>query len=400
MAVGRDELPKALHDLTGRDHLSEVVIVSTCMRTEIYAVASRYHGGISEIRKFLAGWSGRPLEDVAGALYEYHDETAIRHLFRVAAGLDSAVLGEGEVLGQVRQAWSVAQTERASGPVLSILFRQAVEAGKRVRSDTGIARGTTSLSQAAVALAAERLGSLAGRTALVVGAGEMGEAMAVALGAVPGTGPLLVANRTATRATELAARAGGRAIAWSELSDAVSRADVVLTSTAAPEVLLDAATFGQRLGDRSDRPLLIVDIAVPRDVDPALGDLPGVTLLDMDDLKAFAEAAMEDRRREVPAAEAIVAEEVDHHLSIAAQRHVAPLVTAMRERAEAMRLAEVERFGPRLGALDDRQRRAVDALTRGIVAKLLHDPTVNVKAKAGSLEGDRLAAALQQLFDL
>jgi glutamyl-tRNA reductase len=399
MAVGRDELPKALHDLSGRDHLSEVVVVSTCMRTEIYAVASRYHGGISEIRKFLAVWSGHPLEDVAGALYEFHDETAIRHLFRVAGGLDSVVLGEGEVLGQVRDAWSVAQAERAAGPVLSILFRQAVEAGKRVRSETAIARGTTSLSQAAVALATERLGSLAGRTALVVGAGEMGEAMAVALGAVPGTGPLLVANRTATRATELAARAGGRAIAWSELFAGIDRADVVLTSTAAPEVLLDAATFG-RLGDRSDRPLLIVDIAVPRDVDPALGDLPGVTLLDMDDLKAFAEATMEDRRRELPAAEAIVAEEVDHHLAIAAQRHVAPLVTAMRDRAEAMRLAEVERFGPRLGALDDRQRRAVDALTRGIVAKLLHDPTVNVKAKAGSLEGDRLAAALQQLFDL
>jgi glutamyl-tRNA reductase len=400
MAVSREELPKALHDLVGRDHLSEVVVVSTCMRTEIYAVASRYHGGISEIRKFLAAWSGRPLEDVAGALYEFHDETAVRHLFRVAAGLDSAVLGEGEVLGQVRDAWSVAQSERAAGPVLSILFRQAVEAGKRVRSDTAITRGTTSLSQAAVALATERLGSLAHLTALVVGAGEMGEAMAVALGADSGAGTLLVANRTAARAAELAERAGGRAIAWAELSDAVGQADVVLTSTGSPDLLVEAEALGRRLGERSGRPLLIVDIAVPRDVDPAVGRLPGVTLLDMDDLKAFAEVGMEERRRELPAAEAIVAEEVERHLSIAAQRHVAPLVTAMRDRAESMRQAELERFGPRLGALDDRQRRAVEALTRAIVAKVLHEPTVNVKAKAGSLEGDRLAAALQQLFDL
>jgi glutamyl-tRNA reductase len=400
MAVGREELPKALHDLAGRDYLSEVVVVSTCMRTEIYAVASRYHGAVGEIRKFLAAWSGEPLDEVAGALYEFYDETAVRHLFRVASGLDSSILGEGEVLGQVRDAWMVAQEEKASGTVMAILFRQAIETGKRVRSETAIARGTTSLSQAALALATERLGPLADKTALVIGAGEMGEAMAVALGDAHRVARLLVTNRTGSRAKELASRAGGRAVEWTDLPDALSEADVVLTSTGSSDVLFDADSFGPRVASRAGRPLLIIDIAVPRDIDPAVGTLPGVTLLDMDDLKSFAEAAMEERRRELPAAHAIVEEEVERHLAVAAQREVAPLVTSLRERAEAIRVAELARQDARLGSLDDRQRRAVDALTRGIVAKLLHEPTVNVKANAGSLEGDRLAAALQRLFDL
>jgi glutamyl-tRNA reductase len=405
-AVSRELLPKALHDLAARDHLSEVVVLSTCMRTEIYAVATRYHGGISEIRKFLAAWSSAPLEDVAGSVYEFHDDIAVHHLFEVAAGLDSAVLGEGEILGQIRDAWTVAQTERASGAILATLFRQAVQTGKRVRSETAIARGTTSLSQAAVAMATERLGSLAERTSLVLGAGDMGEAMAVALGA-PGSagagglpGTLLVANRTWTRAVRLAERAGGVAVAWSDLPAAVTHSDVVLASTGSAEVVLDTDVLAASLPARAGRPLLVVDISVPRNVDPAVGELPGVTLLDMDDLRAFVDVAMAGRRQELPAAQAIVAEEVERHLAIAAQREVAPLVTSLRERAEAIRVAELGRFEVRLGALDDRQRRALEALTRGIVAKLLHEPTVNVKAQAGSLDGDRLAAALQKLFDL
>jgi glutamyl-tRNA reductase len=250
-----------------------------------------------------------------------------------------------------------------------------------------------------VAMATERLGSLATRTSLILGAGEMGEAMAVAIGSVAAEG-LLVSNRTWSRAYELASRVGAQPVAWADLHDAVARADVVLASTGAPDVVIDASALSDALPARGGRPLLIVDIGVPRNVDPAVAALEGVTLLDMDDLKAFVDSSMEGRRAELPAAEAIVAEEVERHLAIAAQREVAPLVTSLRERAEAVRLAELERFAGRLGALDDGQRRAVEALTRGIVAKLLHEPTVNVKAQAGSIEGDRLAAALQRLFDL
>jgi glutamyl-tRNA reductase len=355
---------------------------------------------MNDIREFIASWSGLPPEAWSDHAYSFHDEAAVRHLFRVAAGLDSAVLGEGEILRQVRTSWEAAHAEQADGPTLAMLFRLAAETGKRVRAETQIAQGTTSLSHAAVAMASERLGSLAGRTTLLVGAGEMGEAMATALSTTPAAGPVLVANRTWDRATALAARCGGRAVQWGEIPAALERADVLLTSTGSPEVLIEASDLDPVLLARQGRPLLVVDIAVPRDVDPSVGTLPGVTVLDMDDLKRFAERAMAGRRGEIPAAERIVAEEIDRYLSAATQREVAPVVATLHERGEAIRQAEMARLDGRLADLDDRSRRAVEALSRGIVAKLLHEPTVNLKAAAGSPGGEQLARALRQLFDL
>jgi glutamyl-tRNA reductase len=401
MTVPASRLPKALHDLSTKDNLSEVVVLSTCLRTEVYAVASRFHPAMGDIREFLSEWSGLPPDEFAGELYEYHDEQAARHLLTVASGLDSAVLGEGEVLGQVGAAWEAAQDEGTAGPVLSILFRHALETGKRVRSETAIARGTTSLSQAAVALAAEELGTLSGLTTLVIGAGEMGEAMAQALaGALDQDGQLLVANRTWSRATELAARCGGRAIEWSGLQQALVQADVVLASTGSEQFLLVAADVEPLLPDRQGRPLLIVDIAVPRDVDPAVGDIEGVTLFDMLYLAAFAAKGMDDRRAEVPNALGIVADELDRYLDLSSQRQVAPIVAALHSRADEVRAAELERFRRRLAGLSPAERQAVEALTRGIVAKLLHDPTVAVKTAAGSPAGEQLAQSLRQLFGL
>lgn len=400
MTVPPARLTKALHELRGYDHLDEVAVLSTCLRTEIYAVANRYHGAVSDIRNFLATWSGLPPEAFADHIYEYHDEMAVAHLFKVASGLDSAVLGEGEVLGQLGDAWEAAHLEGTAGAALSFLFRHAVETGKRVRSETAIARGTTSLSQAAVSLAAERLGSLVGATTVVMGAGEMGEGMAQALACTLESGALLVANRTWNRAIELAARCGGRALEWGDLPDALSFADVVLASTGSPEILLTADDLQPVLAQRGGRPLLIVDIAVPRDIDPAVGELPGVTLLDMDDLSAFAKRGMESRRLEVPRAEKIVAEELSRYLQLATERNAAPLVAALHDRAEAIRMAEVQRFARRLGGLDASDMRTVEALSRGIVAKLLHDPTVNLKTAAGSPAGEQLAQAVRQLFGL
>jgi glutamyl-tRNA reductase len=401
MTVPLALLPKALHDLSAKDNLSEVVVLSTCLRTEVYAVASRFHQAMSDVREFLSAWSGLPPEEFAGHLYEYYDDRAAHHLFTVASGLDSAVLGEGEVLGQVGAAWEAARDESTAGPVLSILFRHAVETGKRVRSETAIARGTTSLSQAAVALAGEQLGTLSGLTTLVIGAGEMGEAMAQALaGALDDQGQLLVANRTWGRATELAARCGGRAIEWGGLTQALTYADVVLASTGSQEFLLVASDLEPLLGERSGRPLLIVDIAVPRDVDPSVGALPGVTLFDMEDLAAFATRAVEGRRAEIPQAEAIVNQELERYLETSSQRRVAPIVSALHERAEEVREAELQRFARRLAGLSPAQQQAVEALSRGIVAKLLHDPTVAVKAAAGTPVGEQLAQTLRQLFGL
>lgn len=400
MAVPEARLSKALHDLHACDHLSEVVVVSTCQRTEIYAVAHRYHAAVNEVRNFMALWSGRAPEEFSSHLYEYYDEAAARHLFKVAAGLDSAVLGEGEILGQLGAAWEAAHAEGTAGSTLSILFRHAQEVGKRVRSETAIARGTTSLSQAAVALARAELGTLEGRTTLVMGAGEMGEAMAQALAGSLGPGRLLVANRTYGRATELAARCGGRALEWSDLQAGLVEADVVLASTGATDILLDVSDLEEVMASRPERPLLIVDIAVPRDVAPGVREVAGVTLLDMDALAEFAGRGMESRRQELPKAESIVAGEVDRYVDLSAARRAAPLVAALHDRAEEIRRSEMARFERRLGSLDEAQTRAVEALTRGIVAKLLHEPTVAIKAGAGTPNGEQLAQALRQLFDL
>ncbi len=399
MTVSDARLPKALDDLCGREYLSEAVVLSTCMRTEIYAVAGRFHGAMVDIRNFLAEWGGTEIECFSDHLYSFYEDAAVTHLFQVSSGIDSAVLGEGEVLGQVRNGWEAAQREEAAGPILGRLFRHAVEVGKRARSETGISRGTTSLSQAAVAMAGQRLGTLRGRTILVLGAGDMGEGMAQALAAVPGV-RVLVVNRTWSKASALAKRFGGQPVELGGLPAALEQADVLLTSTGAPGILLEAADLEPVLPAREGRPLLVVDVAVPRDVDPGVGSLPGVTLLNMDDLKAFAEAGVAERRKEIAAVNAIITEEVERFAETTVQREMAPLVRALRERAEELRIGELERYRVRLNGLDDRQRDAVEALTKGILAKLLHEPTVQLKEAAGSVQGEQLAEAVRYLFDL
>ncbi|MGH9062858.1 MAG: glutamyl-tRNA reductase [Acidimicrobiales bacterium] len=397
MTVSDAALPKALQGLLDGGNLSEVVVVSTCARTEVYAVVERFHAGLADVRRFLADLSLSRPEEFADHLYCFYEDAAVTHLFEVAAGLDSAVLGEGEVLAQVRQAWERAREERAAGPVLSYLFRHAVLVGKRARSETGIARGITSVSQAAVALVAERLGgSLEGRRVLVLGAGEMGEGMAVALGSSPAE--VLVANRTWSRAASLARRIGGRPVELD--AAALAEVDVLLSSTGAEAPVLSAGDLAPVLAGRGGRPLLVVDVAVPRDVDPAVAGLDGVTLLDMDDLRAFAEAGMTGRRREADRVRAIIAEEVQRHLEDRAARTAVPVVAALRERAEAVRLTEVERYRSRLARLGPQEQETVEALTRQLLAKLLHEPTVALKEAAGSPRGERLGEAVRTLFDL
>jgi glutamyl-tRNA reductase len=399
MTIGEGQLPKALHDLCTREHISESLVLSTCNRTEVYAVAERFHGAYSDIRGFLAEFSFLPPEDFSDHLYVHYDSAAAAHLLAVTAGLDSAVLGEGEIQGQVKVAWERARDEGTAGPALNLLLRHALEAGKRARTETGIARNIASVSQAAVAMTAQRLGGVAGRTVVVLGAGEMGEGMAVAL-AGAGAGDVLVANRTQARAAELAARVGGRAVPLVELPERLAEVDVLLTSTGSRAPMIERADLDPVMAGRADRPLLIVDIAVPRDVDPEVAAVPGVTLLDMDDLRRFAAAGVAERRREVAAVEAILGEELERYLGATSAREVAPMIVALRDRAEAVRSAELDRLRGRYDDLDERQLDMVDAVTRGLVAKLLHQPTVVLKAAAGSPRGDRLVAALRELFEI
>ncbi|MGQ0433621.1 MAG: glutamyl-tRNA reductase [Microthrixaceae bacterium] len=399
MTIADAALPKALHNLVSRDDVSEAVVLSTCNRTEVYVVAERFHGAYQDIRDVLAEVAFLAPEDFSDHLYTHYDAPAVAHLFAVASGLDSAVLGESEILGQVKVAWDRARDEGASGPGLNLLFRHALEAGKRARTETGIGRNVTSVSQAAVALAAHRLGGLDGRRVLVLGAGEMGEAMVLGL-AKAGVTDVVVANRTHHRAEALAARVHGRAVQIHDVVAAIAEVDVLLTSTGAAAPLLEVDDVEVAVAARGDRPLLIVDIAVPRDVDPAVGALPGVTLLDMDDLRDFADAGTQARQREVGAVQALLDDEVQRYLGATSAREVAPMIVALRDRAEAVRTGELARFRARLDGLDDAQLDAVDALTRGILNKLLHEPSVTLKDAVGSPRGDRLVASLRELFAL
>jgi len=401
MAMRDERLPKALGDLVARDFLSEAVVLSTCHRVEVYAVAERFHGAMADVRHFLSELSFVPPEDFADHLYVHYDDAAAAHLFSVTAGLDSVVVGETQILGQVRDAWERARQEEAAGSRLSLLFRQALEVGKRARTETAIARGITSLSQAAVAMASERLFPLADRNVVVLGAGEMGAGLVdeVADADVPGS-RVTVANRTWARAMQLAERAGGRAVNLDGLPAALADADLLLTSTGSTRVVLTAAEMALALAPRQERPLLIVDLGMPRDIDPAVADLPGVSLLGLADVERFVAANLDERRKEVAPVRAIVAEEVDRWVEVTSARQATPTVSALHHRAEELRVAELARYRNRLAGLEPRQRDAVEALTRSLLAKLLHDPTVRLKDAAGSAKGERLAGALTELFDL
>ena len=399
MTVPESRLPKALADLTSREHITEAVVLSTCNRIEVYVFAEKFHGAYQDIRNFFAEVSHVAPEEFADHLASLYDGDAARHLFSVASGLDSAVLGEHEILGQVRKSWETASTEGAVGPVLNPLFRHALEVGKRVRTDTAISRNITSVSQAAVAMATERLGGLEGRQVLIVGAGEMGEGLARALhgGGVAG---IRVANRTWDRAVEVARRLGGEPVRLDDLPRHLAEVDVLLTSTGASAAILEHGDLASVVGERHGRELLVVDIAVPRDVDPAAGEIEGLTLLDMDDLREFADVGIRERQREVTAVQAIVDAELARYVDVSTARLVAPLVASLRARGDLVSSGELQRFSARLGNLDDRQRDAVEALAAGIVGKLLHEPTVRMKDAAGTARGERLSEALRDLFDL
>jgi glutamyl-tRNA reductase len=396
--ISEASMPKALHSLIVRDDIREAVVLSTCNRTEVYAVAERFHGAYSDIRDFLCESSGLPVDQITPHLYSQHDDEAIVHLFEVASGIDSAVLGETEIVGQVRGAWERAMGEGTARNTLNLLFRYALEVGKRARTETAISRSTASVSHAAVEMAEEILGSLDQCNVLVVGAGEMGEGVATAL-ARAGASTVTVINRTASRGEALAEKVGAQVSSFDSLESELRRADVVVACTGAGGVVIDAEMV-QRARDGVASPLLIVDIALPRDVDAHVAALDGVTLRDLDDLSEWAKRGIETRANEVGQVRDIITEEVDRFALDQAQRQAAPLVAQLREVVDGIRVAEMERYGTRLADMSDEHRELVEAITRGIVAKLLHNPSVRLREAAGTPQGERLSAAVRDLFHL
>lgn len=404
LAVAEADLPKALALLCDSPHLSEAVVLSTCMRTEVYAVLDRFHDGLADINAFFharAGTSPVGASALEEKLMVAYDDAAARHLFEVAAGSQSAVLGEGEILRQVRSAGEYAQSERAAGPVLGGLFRHAVEVGKRSRSETSIARGITSLSHVAVVVAdRDRQARLGEATCLVVGAGEMGAGITNAIAARHEDAAIVVVSRTERRAASLAASVGGRVASVADLAHEVGQSDVVFSATSSPEIVITADELAQVMAARQGRPLTVVDVAVPRDFDPSAAEIPGVHLFDLAHLRQHAQAEMDARAAQLDHVHAIVDEELERYRTRALGRSVSPVVAALRSRSEQVRLAELARISSKLEHLGPDDRELIETLTRRLVAKLVHEPTVQVKKAAGSLKGERLADALRQLYDL
>ena len=358
----------------------ECVCLSTCNRTELYAVGE---GTDEQALQALASLGG---DEVAALSYRLADHAAALHLFRVAAGLDSLVPGEGEILGQVRSAYEAGTT----GPLLNRLFHDALHAGKRARTQTTIAESPASVSSAGAALAQQVFGELSGRRVLVVGAGKVGELAARSL-AARGAEIAGVANRSESRGEDLARRFGARAVPLETLASELVSVDVVVTCAGAPGFLLGP----EDVRDRRGRPLFVIDLAVPRDVDPAVNGLDGCYLYDIDDLEAVVESSLAGRRREAERAEAIVAEEAERFRVWQASLDVVPTIASLRARAEAIRSAELSK-----AKLSDEQREAVDSITAQIVNKLLHLPTVRMKEAAAAADGVLYADAVRHLFGL
>jgi glutamyl-tRNA reductase len=399
VTIADDAIAKTVHGLMSRPNIREVVVLSTCNRTEVYAVAEKFHGAYGDLRDFFCDLGGFSADELIPHVYSQHDDAAISHLFEVASGLDSAVLGESEILGQVRIAWERSQREGGALSTLNLLFRHAIETGKRARTETSIGRHTASVSHAAVDMARESLGAIDGMTVLVVGAGDMGEGVTVAL-ADSGVGQVLVTNRTIAKAQALADRVSGSVTEFYRLAESLCEADVVVTCTGAGSTVIDADMVKNAMLQRPDRPLFIVDIAVPRDVDSDVANIDGVTLLDLDNLRDWAARGQAQRATEALAVRDIIVQEIERFNMETTARQAAPLVAQLHERAEAVRAAEIDRQSKKLSSLTPDQQDAVDAVTKGIVAKLLHDMSVRLKDDAGTPRGERNSAAVRDLFDL
>jgi glutamyl-tRNA reductase len=378
---------------------AEAAVLSTCNRTEVYGVSAEPEELEERIYGELAELSGLSHSELAPALYSVSDEAAAVHLFRVAAGLDSMVPGEAQILGQVREAYEAARETETTGPTLHRLFRHALRVGKRVRTETAIGENPASVSSAAAELAERVFDDLAGRRILLLGAGKTADLTAANL-ISRGVGEIVLANRSPERAEALARRFGGRAVGLDEVEAELAHADVVVASTSSQGFVVSAAQVERALKERRGRPIFFIDIAVPRDVDPAAIELEGCYLFDIDDLERVVAESVAGRREEAVRAEAIVSEEADAFRAWQLSLEVVPAISSLHARAESIRREELERAQGRLASLSPSQRRAVEALTSQIVAKLLHQPTVRMKEAAAGADGVLYADAVRHLFGL
>ncbi|MFI7105172.1 glutamyl-tRNA reductase [Nonomuraea sp. NPDC050227] len=385
VSVTGDALVKLLHDVQQDTSVAEAMVISTCNRVEIYVTVDRFHAAVTSISGLLAVHSGVPADELTPHLYVHYEERAVEHLFSMVCGLDSMAVGEGQILGQVRQALKLAQKHGTVGATLNELTQQALRVGKRAHTDTGIDQAGPSLVSAGLALA----GDLAGRRALVVGAGSMSSLAAVTLQRA-GVTDIVVANRTYERGARLAESVGGRAVAFAAVREELADADIVITCTGAGRHVItpDMLTGGA----------FLLDLALPHDIDPAVREVPGVTLVDLETIQ---ESGVGSRGGDaVESVRALVAEELNAYLDAARAARVTPTVVALRSKAAGVVESELGRLMMRMPDLDDKARDEIAMTVQRVVDKLLHEPTVRVKQLAAGPGGDHYAEALRELFNL
>jgi len=394
VALEGDDVAKLVHDVLDTEHVSEAAVLATCNRIEVYAAVDRFHGSVEAVSALLCERAGEQPDELLPHLYVHYDDGAVSHLFHVTAGLDSLAVGESQILGQAREALRIGQENGGVGAALNSLFQQALRVGKRVHAETDIDKAAPSLVHSALDRAGRHLDRIAGRTAVVVGAGSMA-GLAVATLTRAGAARVVIANRTPERAARLAAAYGAEPRDLRDLAGALSDADLLVSCTGAVGVVVDEATVAAGRGDRTD-PFVVVDLALPHDVDPAVMRLPGVHLVDLATLAEGADhepVGAEDVRR-------IVTGELTSYLALRRAAIVTPTVVALRSMATGVVEAELARVFSRLPDLDDLARAEVEHAVRRVADKLLHQPTVRVKELANEAGAVSYAAALAELFAL
>jgi glutamyl-tRNA reductase len=394
-----DTLEDPLEKLAQYIEGGERVILSTCNRVEIYSHVQHLAHGSSRLQQFLSDYHGIVADTLTPYLYSHHGEDALRHLFRVVSSLDSLVLGESQIAAQVKEAFAIARRANATGAVFNQIFERAFAVAKRVRTETRIGEQAVSVSYAAVELAKKIFQDLSAKTVLLLGAGEMSELTARHL-ISQGVRHLLVANRTRERAMELASKLQGQGVALAELPTCLHKADIIVSSTAAPDIVIHKADVQSALKLRKNRSMFFIDIAVPRDIDPAVNELDNVYLYDIDDLQHVVEENRKTREREAALAETIIAHEVEDVLKWFDEQQVVPAVIRLRRKAEAIRHQELEKLFAKLGPLSDSERQAIEAMSSSIINKLLHTPIVRLKQESQAKGGGRYLQALRDLFSL
>lgn len=399
LAFSRTRLRAALATLVSRTEAGDAVLLSTCNRSEVYATCAEPDRAATALAEVLCNTQGVPLMTVGPYLYTRTDADAAQHLFRVAAGLDSLVVGEPEILGQVKEAYRVASEAQGTGAVLNRLFHGAFGVGKRVRSETALAEGAVSVSYAAIRLAKKIFGDLSHLRVLVIGSGEMARLAALHFQSQQ-VARLSVTTRSEDRAEALAAEVGGVAVPWSTRELALADSDVVVSATGGGELVLTRNVVATATAARRGHPLFLLDMAVPRDVDASSGDLAQVFLYNLDDLRSIVQENLARRTGEIEAAEAIVQDEVEAFMAWMRSRHVVPTVVALRQRFEQIRRSELDRLSSRLSGLPPDARARVNEVTRLIVEKLLLTPTAQLKSIDDRETMRAYSAALRRLFDL